>query len=500
MTLLLALLQLSCTSSPEVRRARELEAAGGMPSTVEVQLTPPRVTGAFRWEKETVARVLRTFEAHLHAAPGVVVRVGERAPPLGVRSAPKSRLGPWDVSFAMVGSPASLTLEAQACGPREGCDKVVVNTNAEATELGASEAAVKVMAMMGVNASAETLECLSGPPSRDAYASLVAGRGAAVLYGLVEPAIDGDRSKDPSERAVYLDPSMGLAQWVAGRRRFARDELDNAAYSLREAHEACPTHMGFAADLAQVEMARGKVRRAVELVEGLGDVEDDPRLVQLRLDTWIRTDRLQQAEALGQRANQTFPDDPHVAEVLANLAVALNKPEDHEVWLNEWMKRSPEDPEPVRRLVSILALGGRWNEAWDAAAELEKRGESDEAQRWRVTVGLALGRYDEAAASADPHVATRIRARATLEGAAGGELGLQGDMSAEARLARGTAAYQKGDGATALAEAEAALRQIPYLPEALALRADALQSLRESTRAEAARRTWRQAEPPARSP
>ena len=55
---------------------------------------------------------------------------------------------------------------------------------------------------------------------------------------------------------------------------------------------------------------------------------------------------------------------------------------------------------------------------------------------------------------------------------------------------------ERGSPAEALDEAEAALRMRPWWPDALALRADALDALGQRTRAAAAREQWRAAEPP----
>ena len=305
----------------------------------------------------------------------------------------------------------------------------------------------------------------------------------------------GDRDADPLERAVYLDPKMALAQWVAGRGRLARGEFEKAAYSLGEAHALCPDHQGFAADFARVELDRDKKRSATLVVDGLG-APDDPRLVPLRLDTWIARDRLADAGKLAQRANATFPKDARVAQVMAELSRANGDEEAYQSWLQQWADRDKTHAEPLRRLIQILARKEQWNDAWRALDQLEERGEAEEAKRWRVTVGLALGRYAEAAAAADPSIAARIRARASLEGAAGERLSLANDPSPEAHLARGRAHYQAGNAQRALGEADSALRKLPWWADALALRADALEALDKHQLATAARRQWRAAEPP----
>ncbi len=490
----LSALVIGCAVTPANREKKAVAVVERMSDPIEVLLTPPAIRKTFRWEAETVARVLRTLEAHLHASPGVVVRVADAPAPPSVQRVPSTESGPWGVSLSVAGSTGSADIRTLTCAPRGGCEEQSVYTDTEAPERAASKLAAAVMEAVGIPVPEAPLPCLVGPPSDDSYHSLIAGRGAAVLYDLIEPTVPGDRSDDPLERAVYLDPDMALAQWVAGRGRLERGDVEQAAYSLGLAHELCPDHQGFAADLARVELDRGKKRAAASLVDGLG-FPDDPRLVPLRLDTWITMGRLDDAGKLALRADRTFPKDPRVAEVMAELALAEQRMDDYETWLIRWTDRAEDDPEPVRRLVRLYAEGQRWDDAWRRLPALELRGAVQEARSWRITAGLALARYDEAAAAASDRVAERIRARATLEGAAGHQLDLAGDHSPEAHLARGTSLYQRGAPAEALAEADAALRLRPWWPEALALRADALDALGDRRRAAVARQQWRAAEP-----
>lgn len=489
-------LMLGCVGGPDgAGRGAEEAPPEPMPPTVEVELSPPTLTGSVRWEAETVARVLRTIEANLHAAEGVVVRVKGTAPPPSVARAPRSTRGPWGVSIAVQSTRETVEIRALTCAPQGNCTDSKVFTNTETPEPAAAELAKAIMAAAGIPVSETALPCMATPPSSDTYHSLIAGRGSAVLYGLVTPEVVGDRSGDPLERAVYLGPKMGVAQWVAGRGRLLRGEVDRAADAFELANELCPDHQGFAADLARVQLDRGKRRAAVSIVDGLG-APDDPRLVPLRLDAWIAAGRIEEAGELALRADATFPEDPRVAQVMAELTKARGDAEGYEHWLREWARRAPEKPEPMRRLVVILANDQRWRDVWSTLPELEARGEADMARQWRITAGLALGRYDEAAEAATPAVAARIRARATLEGAAAYDLDLATDPAPEAHLARGRELYRRGQSQEALSEAEAALSRRPWWPDALALRADALESMGDRQRAAAARADWRAAEPP----
>lgn len=471
------------------------DAVEPMRPTTQVSLTLPSLNDGVRWESETIARVIRTIEANLHAAPGVVVEVAGTKPAPSVRNAPRSPQGSWGVSISVTATRDTVQLKALTCAPQGSCSDAKVFTDLETPEPAAAELARSIMTAAGIQVSDAVLPCMSTAPSADAYHSLIAGRGAAVLYGLVQPTVEGDRSGDPLERAVYLGPKMGVAQWVAGRGRLDRGDIDGAASAFELAHELCPDHQGFAADLAHVQLERGKRRAAVSIVDGLG-VPDDPRLVPLRLDAWIAAGRIADAGQLAVRADTTFPDDARVARVMAELAEAENDLATYERWLREWARRAPEASEPITRLVGILAEAQRWNDVWESLPDLEARGMGDVAKQWRVTAGLALGRFDAAAEAASADVADRIRARATLQGAAAHQLSLQSDPSPEAALARGREQYRRGNSKEALSAADAALRMRPWWPEALALRADALDGIGDRRGAAKARAEWRAAEPP----
>ncbi len=488
---------LSCSSAPPDPSAEVEEAATAttqMPATIELEIQPPAI-GDGRFEVETVARVLRTLEGTLLAVPRVVPRIQGADVPPGIAGAPDSPAGPWGLSFAVTRSRSALELRLMTCAPTGNCDEDVVFGEGSPEALG-GEAVTKVLDRLEVQVNPASARCMATAPSRDDYASLVAGRGAAVVYGLLEPDEVGDRDDDPSERAIYLDPKSGLANWMAARARFARSEFDSADTAIGKALSACPSHLGIVADAVRIALELDRVEDAVALLDGAKGAEDDPRLVPLWLDAWVRSGRVNEAETLGLRANATFPDDRNVARTLAELARARGNVEDYESWVQRWSDRASDDPEPARRLIGILARENRWQEAWRAIAELERRGAREEARQWKVTAGLALERYREAAEAADPVTAARIEARAALEGLAGYTLDLHDDDTPEAHLARGSHAMGYGAHERALSEAEKALRTRPWWPEALELKSRALQALGRSDQAIVARNRWLAAEPP----
>lgn len=490
----------SCGSPPEATEASDDEPiATQLQSTIEIEIAPSTGRGDGRFEAETTARVLRTLEGTLLAVPRVVPKVTGAMPSPGIAASPQSSTGAWSLSFAATQSGKAVEIRMLTCAPNGGCDEDVVYGTSSPEELG-GEAAAMLIDRLGVTVAESVAECLATPPSRDDYASLIAGRSAAVVYGIVEPAEIGDRTDDPTERAIYLDPRSGLANWTAARARYARGALDSAETAILKATASCPGHLGMAADAARIALDLGKNDDAIALLDGARGALDDPRLVPLWLDGWVRVDRVREAEVLGKRANLTFPDDPNVARVLADLARAQGKMDEYETWVEAWSDRASDDPEPARRLIGIMAREGRWKEAWKSIAELDRRGADDEARQWRITAGLALERYREAAQAAEEGqdfvTAARIRARAALEGLAGYSVDLEDDPSPEASLARGTQSMWFGQHDRALAQAESALRRRPHWPEALELKTEAMQALGRSREATLARNQWLAAEPP----
>ncbi|MEN0065475.1 MAG: hypothetical protein AAGA48_25245 [Myxococcota bacterium] len=490
-------LWLGCGGTPEATIAETEDAPSPttqMPSTIEVTITPPVPSGQ-RFETETVARILRTIEGTLLAVPRVVPRIGDVDLAPGIEASPQSALGPWSLSFAVSTSNRSIEMRLMTCAPNGGCEEDVVFAEGTPESIGGL-AVAKILDRLDLTVAGASANCMSTQPSKDDYHSLIAGRGAAVVYGLLEPTEVGDRDDDPSERAIYLDPKSGLGNWMAARARFARGALDSAETAVTKAVDRCPGHLGIAADAARIALELDKVEDAIALLEGAKGSADDPRLMPLWLDAWVRTDRIDDAETLGLRANATFPDDPNVARVLAELAKAQGHMEEYENWVQAWSDRSNGDPEPARRLIGIMARDNRWKEAWSAISVLESRGAAEEARQWKVTAGLALERYRDAAEAADPVTAKRIQARAALEGLAGYSVDLADDPTAEAHLARAAQAVGYGENEKALAQAEAALRLRPYWPEALEIKAEAMRALGRNEQATVARNQWLASEPP----
>jgi hypothetical protein len=134
--------------------------------------------------------------------------------------------------------------------------------------------------------------------------------------------------------------------------------------------------------------------------------------------------------------------------------------------------------------------------------ELRARGADAETTLLEVSIGVATGEWEAAAAAAErmasPDVAARIRTRAALERSADAPAdALIADPSPEARVVLGRRALAEGRPDEALARAAEAERAKPWHPDALALSRDALTAMGRSADAAKAEARLAAIEPPA---
>jgi hypothetical protein len=153
----------------------------------------------------------------------------------------------------------------------------------------------------------------------------------------------------------------------------------------------------------------------------------------------------------------------------------------------------------VRRRIALRVDDGDLQDALELTGELGKRGEPEEASR--LALGLAVGLGDLATAAdradelGDPVTAARIRARADLEKDPTTVPDALSSTDATGNLVAGEALLARGDAGGALDRARAALKDRPWMPEALDLEARALDRLGRPADAQKARVKLAQADP-----
>jgi hypothetical protein len=378
---------LACASAPDDPFVVEEDVTGLKPQDltesdpVHVLWTVLPVEG--RKNAEKLGRIAVAMEATLYQT---VIPQGPGGAPPGVTYVPETQVATLELRMD-----ADAQTEASFCTQDGICEIYKQEGSPEQIGVGLGRQVTERLGLVS-----PPLDCLLAPPSENAYASMMAGRSAAIVYGLMEPQGEpGDVRSDPIERAVFLDPAAAGAQWLATRTAWQRDDGEKILEHATLAAKACPTHNGWAADAALIgsllsgrsrpfpkdvrfDIARIDAAYARKAPETFGLIEDARK-------------RWPQSALLAQRAADTAPEPK-----LDNL-------------LKEWSTIDKSDPEPVRRMASRAILASDWKKLLQHCDELEKRGE--DSSTLAMPALLALGRFDEAARRAPPNLRPLLEAR-----------------------------------------------------------------------------------------
>ncbi len=455
---------------------------------------------------ETAGLLTALLEQGLGELEGVVPRVAGVPLPPGLAAPLPTEPEAWRASPAVRGEGAELVVSLELCPPQGACATWEGRGPVEAPWMPAADVLAAASLALGRAAALDVAEDRKAPLSADPYAVLVAGRGAAVWYGLLpappEAAI-GDRKRDPIARAVFLDPAIPHAWWLLGRRQAAAGDLGAARLSFARAVVVRPRSAVFAAGEAAAFAGLGKTEAAWVAWQGLD--AGDARWLLPRAQAALDSGHPAESKAMLAELPAGWSRTPPVLAVRVALAEALDPGGDHDMLLSRWQAADPAATEPVRKRVVLAVAQGRLEDALVHARELAARGRSEDGQRLAVALAAALGRWGEAAAAADAlgeadlAAVLRSRAGAPLPLPRPGPAGDRG--AALARVVTGRAALDAGQPEPALAAADAALAWGPWLPEALSLRADALDALGRAGPTADARRRLALADPRlARSP
>ncbi|MFO0725740.1 MAG: tetratricopeptide repeat protein [Myxococcota bacterium] len=356
---------------------------------------------------------------------------------------------------------------------------------------------------LGKNVDPETLETWRRPQSKDRYARIVLGRGAAVLYRLmpdVPAAQRNDRRADPFERAVFIDPRMWVGHWMAARRRFEGREFALARSAFGRAGFYGRGRVLHLAEEARALSAIGQTDVALGSWESvLSRAPRDPRYLLSYAEALLDADRLEDAKRTLDELGPQAGADAKVLELRVRIADEGGREGEDEALLSAWAKAAPKDPEPVRRWISLCVRQHELSRAMGLVPELERRGAVDEARRFGLSLALSAGRLDVAEADARSlglsELAAAIRLRAGLESGAPPESLLPLAKEPLERVAVAEAFLRGGEPGRARTIAEEVLEVEPHLPEALALRAEALEALGLHAEAQRARAAWWREDP-----
>ncbi len=488
------------TSSPialEPRVAPEPIAA-----VVRIEIQPP-IAPDFRWGTETAGLVTAWTERGLAGLWGVVPHV-VGTPIFSGLHTPLVNEDVWVASMSVGDDPSALRIALTLCDPQGAC--------LEHQSIGVREAPFEATAAVLVQASqqlgrAPVVETRSWrvPPSQDDYAVLITGRAAASFYGISEPTeVDaiGDRRRDPINRAVWIDPSVAVAQGMLARRDAVLGDGDAMlqAYALAAKYHADddPT---LTADLAAASTMMANPLDAYALwADVQRELPDDPRFMVPRLQAALALEEVDDVLDELLRLGARLGPDPAVAELRVAVADAADASRalDLDLLLSDWQRADPTATEPVRRRIGLRLDTGDWAGALELTDALVARGSTREALELKLALGAALHRWGDAHEAAvalgNPEAAAQMLAAGAGDPATAAAA-LEATTEPRTLLVRGELLLSAGSALEALAMASAALSSDPWWADGLALQVRALRALGRSEEAREALARLHQADP-----
>jgi tetratricopeptide (TPR) repeat protein len=474
-----------------VEQAPVLRTGGADPEaivpTIALDLTLPASEERFRWEAETIGLIALLLEAGLGDLRGVVPRLGARPVSPGLADAAPLTITRWTGALIVSGAPDGLRVALELCPPDGPCttDAAIGTQSDPAAAVARVVQAASVRMQRGRVGLPRTAK-----RSRDDYAQLITGRAGAIGYGLLPPTppeVVGDRRRDPAFRAAYIDPTVAEAWWEQGRQA-VEPEVAAAAFVRAAALE--PSSTLRLADQAATTLSCAAAWPMWQEVNARAAREARFSIPRARVA--LCAGDLDGAGVALSRITQEG-----VAEVDAlrvALAEARGPGDDYDLLLSRWQASSPVDPEPLRRRIQLRIRRGALADALGLTPELAARGVPEEASNLNLALSANLGDQDAAAAAAEaagrPDDVWRLRA-------AGGDVGLPLPAAPQPSdlAGRGWLLLGAGDAGGALAAAESALAEAPWMPEAIALQVRALEALGRGEEATAARRRLLRVDP-----
>ncbi len=464
------------------------------PILTEVRLPLLVVEDPFRWDDEFRGLATMAIELGLSDLPGVVVRVpGHAAPPSVLLALPVSRRQA-DARFLARGTDDELELELEVCVAGEGCESTLATGTREAPWEAIGALLDGAASALGVTVPDEVAVSWRTPGSKDPYAELITGRGAATYYGILPPPSDPtDKRSNPVLRAVLIDPKQPLALWSLARWEvgFSGDG-GQAPDTLARAALVRPHSRIFDADRATVLGASGKADQAVLAWEQLrGGAMDDPRFLEPTARALLTAGRPADARDVLARFPAEFRWEPRIAELQVLVIEAVEGTAGLDPLLAHWQETAPRDVAPVRRRLDLRVQAQRFEDALGMLPALRSRAPGPQTDALEVALLVAVGRVRDAAERAPADVAARLGARADRAIDPGADLPRLPVNDVEAGLARADGLVYRGRADEALVELDEVLAQRPWRAEAHAARARALERLGRTEEASAAwQRAW----------
>lgn len=441
--------------------------------TLAVEIHKPAARPEGRRASEALGHVLLFTEIFFADIPGVVPKVDGVPQYPGFSRALPPEGNPWSVQVSVSVADEDVAIELVACDPGGTCEAHRGQGTRATSNVAVAALVREVAARMG-----RELDLAAGtwdqPITRDDYAVLMAGRGAAILYGFYDPVPPdqrGDARRDPIARAVFLDPRLMGSWTVVARDTHAAQDPGRRILAWKFATDFWPQSASIKASQAAALDEEGLVEPAWAAWSVVATLApNDLRFLIPRARAALRVGQMKEVERLLSLIPARYELDPLIVSM--NVAVADAKGGADDALLARWQQTDPTNPEPVRRRIALAVNASEFNAALALARVLAERGAADEA--WTLTIGLAndLQQYDVAADAArrlgQGDLAIRLAGRAQTTPLARAEA-LSGTTHPQGRLARADALLAAGKIQDARVETEKLLKERPWWPEALDL-------------------------------
>lgn len=406
---------------------------GADPLPLVSTATPPacrlrveRIThrGQQRWSAETDGLVMSLIETGLSDFPWILPELDGAATPPGWETPLFEHAANWRLEIEIDDETEdSIEIYAKICPEPGNCSGAHARGPRTAPSAAVAKILARIAEVLHQPIPEAMVETWSQPLSEDPYALLLLGRAAAQLYGYMPPTpprLIGDKRNDPSERAIYVDPTMALGYWIRARRQLKSDEPKKALASINRAIEE-RGHRAYLRIVAAAAWERleewkqaGSAWEAVSAHPGY-----DLRFAVRQGESWAQAGAPNAALELIDSLPANLRGHADIARLRVNASERAGIVEGYEERLEAWARAAPADPEPLRRLIAQGLRNDRKSEVRLRLQELEARGAKAEAQTMAIAMDNELRRYHSAYEEANKlqltELARQIRARKRLE-------------------------------------------------------------------------------------
>jgi hypothetical protein len=477
---------LGCT---EKNRPAQAPVAVAPPPSVEraiapvaVELVPELGAARIPLERELLGVSAALLELSLADLPEVIPRIQGLPPAPSLADAFDLIAERWTATLRLArATDGSTRLEARLCDSAQACTELSEVLFADDPSSAAARVAAGIAAGLGRPPSAEMLARWVRPVSPDRYGTIVCGRGAAKMVGLSPPVpqeLWGDRRADPLTRAIWIDPDLSLCHWLIARRAAAFELSTVARAAMERAVAIDKGRLVFWMDRAALYASREGRRLALGSWETAGVRAHETRFRIGRARTLLGMGDAREASNELRGLPAAWSDALSAVLLRIQVASAGVAGENLDALLARWQQLSPLDPEPVRRRIALRIRESRHLEALELVKALRRVDHSGQASELAIALAVAARRLDDAATRArdagSQELAALLDARRHLEAdPLRMPSALKSAKGPGAALARARLHLQAGRIDQALREAET-VQSGALLPDALALRVQAL--------------------------